>query len=114
MSKYVYLYTGGGMAETPEAQAQIMQAWTAWFGELGEAVLDGGNPFGASAAVEGGRGRQQRLVVRDRRLHPDQRRFPGRRNRSRQGLPAVDRRWHGRDLRGHLRCAADIGTGVDR
>ena len=52
MAKYVYLYTGGGMAETPEAQQQVMQAWTAWFGELGEAILDGGNPFGASAAVQ--------------------------------------------------------------
>ena len=52
MSKYVYLYTGGGMAETPEAQEQVMQAWTAWFGELGEAILEPGNPFGASAAVQ--------------------------------------------------------------
>ena len=51
MSKYVYLYTGGGMAETPEAQEAVMQAWTSWFGELGEAVLDGGNPFGGSASV---------------------------------------------------------------
>ena len=27
MAKFVYLYTGGGMAETPEAQEQVMQAW---------------------------------------------------------------------------------------
>lgn len=52
MAKFVYLYSGGGMAETPEAQQQVMQAWTVWFGELGEAILDGGNPFGASAAVQ--------------------------------------------------------------
>ncbi len=51
MSKYVYLYTGGGMAETPEAQEQVMQAWTAWFTELGAAIVEPGNPFGASAAV---------------------------------------------------------------
>ena len=52
MAKYVYLYTGGSMAETPEAQAQVMQAWGAWFGELGAALIDGGNPFGASASVQ--------------------------------------------------------------
>ena len=51
MSKYVYLYTGGGMAETPEAQEQVMQAWTAWFGELGAAIVEPGNPFGGSASV---------------------------------------------------------------
>ena len=51
MSKYVYLYTGGGMAQTPEAQEQVMQAWTAWFGDLGAAIVEPGNPFGASASV---------------------------------------------------------------
>ena len=51
MAKFVYLYTGGSMAETPEEQATVMQAWGAWFGELGEALLDGGNPFGASTSV---------------------------------------------------------------
>ena len=51
MTKYVYLYTGGGMAETPEAQEQIMQAWGAWFGELGAAIVEPGNPFGGSASI---------------------------------------------------------------
>ncbi len=51
MAKFVYLYTGGGMAETPEAQEQAMQAWGAWFGALGDAVLDIGNPFGASTTI---------------------------------------------------------------
>jgi len=51
MAKFVYLYTGGSMAETPEAQEQVMAAWGAWFGELGEAIIDGGNPFGASTSV---------------------------------------------------------------
>ena len=51
MAKFVYLYTGGSMAETPEAQEQVMAAWGAWFGELGEAIIDGGNPFGAAASV---------------------------------------------------------------
>ena len=51
MAKFVYLYTGGGIAETPEAQEQAMQAWGAWFGTLGDAVLDMGNPFGAAATI---------------------------------------------------------------
>jgi hypothetical protein len=51
MAKFVYVYTGGQMAETPEAQEQAMQAWGAWFGTLGASVTDMGNPFGASATV---------------------------------------------------------------
>ena len=27
MAKFVYVYVGGQMAETPEAQEQAMQAW---------------------------------------------------------------------------------------
>ena len=51
MAKFVYIYTGGQMAETPEAQQEVMAAWGAWFGELGGALTDGGNPFGASVSV---------------------------------------------------------------
>ncbi len=51
MAKYVYVYTGGQMNETPEAQEQAMQAWGVWFGTLGAAVTDMGNPFGASVTV---------------------------------------------------------------
>jgi len=51
MAKYLLAYKGGGMAETPEAQEAAMNAWMGWFGELGEAVVDGGNPFGPSTAV---------------------------------------------------------------
>ena len=51
MAKFVYVYTGGQMAETPDAQEQAMQAWGAWFGTLGGSVTDMGNPFGPSATV---------------------------------------------------------------
>jgi len=47
MAKFVYLYSGGEMAETPEAQQEQMQAWTAWFGTFSDSVVDVGNPFGA-------------------------------------------------------------------
>jgi hypothetical protein len=54
MAKFVYLFTGGRMAETPEAQEKAVQAWGAWFGTLGAAVTDMGNPFGASTTVKSG------------------------------------------------------------
>ena len=54
MAKFLYLYTGGQMAETPEAQEEQMQQWTSWFGTLGDSVVDIGNPFGASATVANG------------------------------------------------------------
>lgn len=54
MAKFVYLYTGGQMAETPEAQQAAMQAWGAWFGTLGDAVVDMGNAFTGSATLSDG------------------------------------------------------------
>ena len=37
------------MADTPEEQKQVMDAWTSWFTELGPALKDGGNPFTGQA-----------------------------------------------------------------
>lgn len=49
MSQFLLLYTGGaGMADDPADQEQIMAEWGAWYGKMGEAVTDGGAPFGAS------------------------------------------------------------------
>ena len=45
MTKYVLLFSGGGMPETEEEQAAVMEAWGAWYGGLGEAVVDPGDPF---------------------------------------------------------------------
>ena len=53
MNKYVFSYRGN--TEMPADQAaidEIMAAWGAWFGQLGDAVVDGGNPFGPSSTVE--------------------------------------------------------------
>ena len=36
MAKFVYVYTGGQSAATPQEQEQQMQAWGAWFGTLGK------------------------------------------------------------------------------
>ena len=54
MAKFLYLYAGGQMAETPEAQEAAMQQWTTWFGTLGDSVVDIGNPFGAGTTVKDG------------------------------------------------------------
>lgn len=52
MPKYVLAYHGGGgMAETAEEQEAQMAAWGAWFGSLGDAVIDGGNPIAGSKTV---------------------------------------------------------------
>jgi hypothetical protein len=51
MAKFVYLYTGGQMAATPQEQEKAMQEWGAWFAALGDSVTDMGNPFGGSATV---------------------------------------------------------------
>jgi hypothetical protein len=54
MAKFVYLYSGGQIAETSEAQEEAMQVWTSWFGSLGDSVVDMGNPFSASSTVAPG------------------------------------------------------------
>jgi hypothetical protein len=51
MGKFVVVYKGGSMAETPEEQEAIMSKWMAWFGDIGGSVTDMGNPFGASTSV---------------------------------------------------------------
>ncbi len=52
MAKFVFGYHGGsGMPESPEDQEKAMATWGAWFTSLGEAVLDGGNPFTENRTV---------------------------------------------------------------
>ena len=51
MTKYVLAYHGGSMPESEAEQAAVMAAWGTWFGSLGDAVVDGGNPTGRSKTV---------------------------------------------------------------
>ena len=51
MPKFILVYHGGGMPETPEAQEAAMAAWGAYYGAIGEAVVDGGGPAGMSKTV---------------------------------------------------------------
>jgi hypothetical protein len=51
MPKYVFAYHGGSGAPTEAEQAKAMDAWMSWFGTLGEAVVDVGNPVGAAKTI---------------------------------------------------------------
>ena len=56
MADYVLLYSGGKMPEGKEEQDAVMAAWNAWFGELGGALKDAGNPFTPAAKSIGSDG----------------------------------------------------------
>jgi hypothetical protein len=53
MAKFVLAYKGGQMAATEEESTKATELWMSWFGGLGSAVSDAGNPFGGSTAVQG-------------------------------------------------------------
>src|SRR5260370_2887172 len=46
--KYLLVYYGGSMPDTPAQQARVMKQWTTWFTKLGPAMVDPGNPFSGS------------------------------------------------------------------
>jgi hypothetical protein len=53
MANYLLAYTGGsGMAETEAEREAAMAKWGQWFQTLGSAVVNPGNPLGASASVD--------------------------------------------------------------
>jgi len=54
MAKFLLAYHGGGMPETEEEGARVMEAWGAWYQELGSAIADPGNPTGRGATVAPG------------------------------------------------------------
>jgi hypothetical protein len=54
MAKYVLVYVGGSQPASEEEGQAVMDAWMAWFGTLGDAVIDGGNPFGAGVSIAPG------------------------------------------------------------
>ena len=49
MAKFVLMFHGGATPEEPSPA--VMERWMAWFGELGEAVVDMGAPLGAAATI---------------------------------------------------------------
>lgn len=51
MSKYLLVYTGGDQPTSEEEGKALMDAWIGWFGTLAGAVVDPGNPVGASTGI---------------------------------------------------------------
>lgn len=51
MPKYLLSYHGGHLAEDPAGMARVMEAFGAWFQELGSAVVDRGQPIGRTGTV---------------------------------------------------------------
>ena len=53
MPKFLYIYHGdpANVPATPEAQQAAMKAWGDWMGQLGDRLLDPGEPVGKSRAV---------------------------------------------------------------
>lgn len=53
MAKFLYLYFGGKPPKNPEEGKKVMQAWTAWFGQVGSKIVDGGAPLGPRKSIGG-------------------------------------------------------------
>ena len=54
MKKFVFVYYGGKKRE--EVDEDVMNKWKAWFGSMGDKLVDGGNPFnddGQSVTADG-------------------------------------------------------------
>src|SRR5512140_1144969 len=51
MANYLLVYHGGGAPSSPAEGEKVMKAWMDWFGGLGAAVVDGGNPAGPAKLV---------------------------------------------------------------
>lgn len=54
MAQYMVLYSGGpGMGMDPDERNRIMGEWGAWYGKMGNAIVDGGAPFGDAKSLSG-------------------------------------------------------------
>jgi hypothetical protein len=52
MANYLFAYSGGkGVAADEAERNEQMARWSAWFGELGSAIVDGGAAMGAAKTV---------------------------------------------------------------
>jgi hypothetical protein len=49
MANFVLVYTGGSRPASEAEGKKAMEAWGAWFGKLGDNVVDPGNPFAPNA-----------------------------------------------------------------
>jgi hypothetical protein len=54
MPRYLLAYHGGHVDESQEGRERVMQEFGKWFGELGERLVDPGNPIARAVTVDGG------------------------------------------------------------
>ncbi len=52
MAKFVLVYHGGKPPTDAAESKKVMDAWGVWFGSMGSAVVDAGNPVGKSSTVK--------------------------------------------------------------
>jgi hypothetical protein len=51
MANFLLTFHGGSMPESAEDQAAATNAWNGWFGTLGDALVDAGNPISKARAI---------------------------------------------------------------
>jgi hypothetical protein len=51
MGNYLLVYHGGSMPDDDVTRKEVTDAWGAWFGQLGDAVVDPGNPTSATKVL---------------------------------------------------------------
>ena len=51
MTNFVIIYSGGTVPQEEAEQQAVMAAWGAWYGKMGDAIVDGGNPFSMSKSI---------------------------------------------------------------
>lgn len=53
MPNYVLSFHGevAPMPDDPKIQEEMMAEWGAWYGSMGDALVDGGAPFGEATAI---------------------------------------------------------------
>ena len=56
MKQFLYLYFGGNPPQSAEEGERLMQSWRAYFGTMGDKIVDGGAPLGPHQCVGGGAG----------------------------------------------------------
>lgn len=57
MAKYLLAYRGGDPGEGDGMDDAVMAEWMGWFGSMGDALKDPGNPLIASTSIAPGGGR---------------------------------------------------------
>ena len=51
MANFLLVYHGGSMPASEEEAAAVTAAWMGWYGQMGAAVVDGGDPVGRAHTI---------------------------------------------------------------